>query len=232
LSSPQWTDVLTAFGTVGATVVALALALRLGEVLRKPRLTVTAHPGPPDCQVIEEEIETRTMSGFGPPTPGPVLRGVAFYSRLRIDNEGRRRARNVEVRMTRLWRKENDAFVEDTDFLAMNLKWAHREATSDPLTVPVIDRHLPRHCGFLRFSKPWNNDLANSWIQFDTEVQPLQIGLGRWPTRKKPGTYKAEIAMTADNCKMARSVLLIEFAGTWLDDPAGLAEQGLKVTVI
>ena len=134
--------------------------------------------------------------------------------------------------MTRLWRKDGDAFVEDTDFLAMNLKWAHRETTIDPLTVPVIDRHLPRHCGFCRFSKPWNDDPTRSWIQFNTEVQPLQIGPDRWPTQKKPGTYKAEIALTADNCNPAYRDVLIDFTGEWFDDPAEIAQQSLKVTVV
>lgn len=230
-SQLSWTDVATAIGTVGATTLALGFALRdqIRALFIRPRLTVALRRTPPDCQIITEEHPLQWVGSAGTWGGMPqVLAVPTFYCRLSIGNDGDRRALNVEVRMTRLWRYEAEQsdYVEDRDFLPMNLTWAHAVIG---LAVPVIDPHLPRHCNFCHFSQA--PDTENALMSFNTEVEPLEVGERRWPTKKSPGKYRAEIAVTAENAKPTYRTLEIEFTGTWSDDPVVIAESGLKVEV-
>jgi hypothetical protein len=67
-------------------------------------------------------------------------------------------------------------YVEDWDFLPMNLTWAHLVTG---LAVPVIDPKLPRHCNFCHVAK--TSDPTHALMCFDTEVEPLQVDENRWP---------------------------------------------------
>jgi hypothetical protein len=225
-SGPSTTDWLTAIGTVGATVVALLLAGR--EQLRgfffRPRLEVSVRLGPPDCHVIQEVQEVEWPGHGSTFDTEPV-----FYCRLAVNNVGNRRASQVAVRMTRLWRQaEPGGYVEDADFLPMNMTWAH---IREGLVVPVLDPGLPRHCNLCHFYQPAEGATGPPLIQFDTEVVPFEVGENRWPTKKPPGDYRAEIAVTADNAEPIRRVLEIRFTGEWFIDAETIAERSLRVTV-
>jgi hypothetical protein len=90
LTKPDW---LTAIGTVGATVVALLLAI-VGDRIRwrrQPRLALMIREGPPD----EQSIDVGEWSAAGEPIH-PI---DAYRVRASINNTGAA-ATNVEVRMT------------------------------------------------------------------------------------------------------------------------------------
>lgn len=220
--TPNLAEWLTAIGTVGATSIALILASR--EQIRAwflgPRVHVALRPQPPDCQVIEAVEQFEGMGGFGGTTYN------VFYSRLLIDNHGRSRAKAVGVRMTGLWRREQGAWVEDRDFLPMNLNWAHLA----PRSEPDIDPHLPRHCDLCHFTEPYG-DGAGTLMTLDTELQPNAVGENRWPAIKPPGEYQAEIAVTGANVRSSFWTLVIEFSGKWADSAEQIAREGLTVTV-
>jgi hypothetical protein len=224
-SGPSITDWLTAIGTVGATVVALILAGRewlLGLFFR-PRLEVSVRLGPPDCHIIQEEQE---MEIFGRTS---FTTEAVFYCRMAVNNPGNRRASQVAVRMTKLWLQvEPGRYVEDSDFLPMNLTWAH---IREGLVVPVIEPHLPRHCNLCHFYQLPIGATTLPLLQFDTEVVPFEVGENRWPTQKPPGSYRAEIAVTADNAESIHRILEIAFTGEWFINAETIAERSLRVTV-
>jgi|HubBroStandDraft_6_1064221.scaffolds.fasta_scaffold00015_115 hypothetical protein len=224
---PNWTDVFTAFGTVGATAVAVFLLFRevIVHWIWHPQLEVRLLRRPPDCHIIQEVVQVAY-----PGEPPTSFTRDTFYCRLQVDNVGKRRALEVEVRISRVWRLNEDGqYEEDRDFLPMNLRWANLVAG---LAVPVIDPHLPRHCNLCMFPKSSvPGEPAGPMIQFLTEVRPFKVGPDRWPTFKPPGSYRVEIAVTADNAKPIRKCVDIRFTGEWFDDSVGLAEKALRIAV-
>src|ERR1700674_3645991 len=106
-SSIDWPAWLTAIGTGGAVVVALVLAI-WGEKVRsfwfRPKLDITIEPRPPDCI----KIQTRVTS---PRTGEFIEMSNAYYCRLQVWNHGNVPARDVEVTLLRLHRKEGTRTV-------------------------------------------------------------------------------------------------------------------------
>ncbi len=217
MTNPSLTDWLTAIGTVGATGLAVVLAGRdiVSRWIFHPRLDVALRQGPPDC-VITQITES---------TPAGAMLRQAFYCRLRIQNNGNRRAQGVEVRMICLWRYDSGSYTEDGDFVPMNLLWSHRGT----IGTPVLEPKLPQHCDFCYFQRPIPIGDGKAWMDFATEVQPNQVGPDRWPTKKPPGKYRAEIVITADNAKPKSKILAIDFVGEWSDDPVEMAMNLLRV---
>ncbi|MDQ2981691.1 MAG: hypothetical protein M3R26_05125, partial [Actinomycetota bacterium] len=82
-SLAEW---LTAAGTGGATVVALALGFK--EWAFRPRLKARFSPAN-----ISDRVVTTTYGGG----PAGVVQGVAGYVRLRISNDGRTSAGRTHV---------------------------------------------------------------------------------------------------------------------------------------
>ena len=95
---------------------------------------------------------------------------------------------------------------------------------------PIIDPELPRHCDLCKFVKPMANT-GKSWLEFTIEARPNKVAEDRWPTRKAPGKYRAEITLTADNAMAITkgSTSISRVRGQ--DDPTELAENGLRVEV-
>jgi hypothetical protein len=67
-------------------------------------------------------------------------------------------------------------------------------------------------------------------FEFDTEVNPNQVGPGVWPTRKPPGTYRGRLTVTADNAQPRYFDFEVKYIG-WFADENAMFKEGLTVTV-
>lgn len=214
MADVTWADGLTAVGTVLAVVVALVLA-GWGAIARRlwrPKLGVVYEPRSPDCQIIRVQ---RLVDG--------KFLHRAFYCRVQIHNTGSRRANGVQVRMIRLWRLDGSGLAEeDEDFVPMNLVWTNIGVVQLPALVP----DLPQHCDFCRFEH-----IEPPLVEFCTEATPNQIDEGRWPTKKPPARYRADIAIAAENAETIYRTLDVEFTGNWSDNVDDMAAADLRVTV-
>jgi hypothetical protein len=236
---PSVTDAVTAWSTLAAVVVALLIGLGARDWLRhrlwQPRLGVTIRPGPPDCHIIETEI--RALANLGGmallPSGAIAMQSItgthsfpSFYCRLRVENTGSRMARQVHVRMTKLWRYSDDGVAaEDQDFLPLNLKWSHL----NDITLAALYPELPQHCDLCHVV---HEDPDRSLMDLDTQVTPNQVGPDRYPTRKPPGRYRAQLALYADNVKPIYKNVEMYFTAEWYDDAEQMAQRGLHVTVV
>jgi hypothetical protein len=68
-------------------------------------------------------------------------------------------------------------------------------------------------------------------MDFLTEVTPNELRPGVWPTRKQPGRYLLDIAISANNAKVVYKTLRINFTG-WFDDETEMFSKGLVVSVL
>lgn len=214
----SWTDVLTALGTVGAAVIALVLASwgAISRALFRPKLDLGLRHGSPDCQIIE----VRRI-------PDNALLWLSLYVRLQVKNSGNRRARAVQLRITGLQRYDDTAgWRTDADFIPMYLTWANIGGT----VLEGLQPGLPQHCDLCRFNQSRYPDFP--LLEFITEADPHAVGPDRWPTKKRPGRYRATLAVTADNAKTVRRPVELDFTGEWRDDLDQMLTTGVRVNLI
>ena len=218
--TPTLADWLTALGTISTAALALLLATRdqLSRWIFQPRLRLNIKQDSPDCTTIEAK-------GFKQNSLGVVVpfQETQFYCRFAVDNEGRRRANDVAVRLIRLWRKENTTWVEDTSFFPLFLKWSHVGVT----VTPALDPRLPRHCDFCHCTE-------NEYDRFhlETEVEPYEVAPGVFPTIKPPGTYRFHAAVAASNATAQYAIVELTFDGVWSDDAIEMATKHLVPNVL
>lgn len=217
--TPTLADWLTAIGTISTAALALLLATRdqLQRWLFQPRLRLKIKQGSPDCTTIEAKGVMQTPKGIVP------FQETQFYCRFSVDNDGRRRANDVAVRLIRLWRQEKAAWVEDESFFPLFLKWSHVGLT----VTPALDPRLPRHCDFCHCTEN-----EHDRFHLETEVEPYEVSPGVFPTVKPPGTYRFHAAVTAANAPAQYAIVELTFDGQWSDDTTEMATHHLAPNVL
>jgi hypothetical protein len=201
-------------------VAGLALAIALwGDDLRawrrRPRLTVTIRPGPPDFQKVSLAADSER------PTRD------AYWARICIANDSRTAATNVEVRMLRLWwRVGNGTFEPDPDFLPISLLWAR----GHNVTTRVVHKDLPKFIDLLLVEQP--EEASEARFRFQTEVVPKAVRPGIWPTIKPAGTYRLDLAATSDEGHATFTTVEIQFSGRWVDSEAEMFASELRLAVV
>ncbi len=200
-------------------IIAVVLAGWGDEIRRmvsRVKLTILFKNSAPDCQLIQATMpeEFRTFK---------VNTAVV---RFRVGNDGSAPATNVEARLIRVWRSNGHAFVEDTDFLPLNLLWSNVNTT----TTRVIHRGLPKHCDLLQAVNQGPDTPMT--FRFLTEVIPGEVRPGVQPTIKPAGVYRARVAVTADGAEPAYKVFDIRFSGRWTDVEVDMFGKELEVRLL
>src|SRR5580693_1551142 len=110
LFTAEW---LTAIGTVGATVLALVLALwgeKLTRWFIRPELSLKTNVGRPDSEGVHRQVN-------GTPS------GLAYFFRLAIRNKGNTAANDVQIFLNKIERLVGGKPEPVTAFTPMNLLW-------------------------------------------------------------------------------------------------------------
>lgn len=214
---------LGALATVAAVLVALfaALAALLGALAtlaavlvalfkdefwrwwREPELAIRSEPKPPDWHM------GKTVDGY-----------ECYYLRLWIRNTGGSPATHVEVFASRLLQQKegSDEFDEERSFLPMNLKWAH----SQELFRERINPKMGRHCDLGHISDPSFKPVHKESLPNVCDRQTLLCLAVEAPpiTRVhllRPGTYRLELTIAADNAAPKKIWVKIVHGGGWFD---------------
>jgi hypothetical protein len=209
--TPEW---LTAFGTIGACVIALILALfskRIEHWMDHPNLSVDAVVRRPDA-----DRATRWQQLV--PAWRPV--GEAWFFRLRVKNNGDVPARDVQVFLDHVERSDasgNFSIVER--FTPMNLRWAHSGKTTRDVLLPQI----PVFCDFIHISDPRQKELTGenlNGVAPEAGVMCLDVEV---PTSShghllEPGTYHFHLILGAKNIAPLPFAVQVMYSGTWSDD--------------
>lgn len=208
-----------AIATLLAVVAALVIAIWgdwLKSLASRPKLTISISMKPPDCHRIQT---TATL-----PT-GLATTFDTYYFRLWVGNDGNAAAKNVGVRAIKLSQLDaaSGKYVDDPHFMSMDLTWSHAGGS---VVVAKIDPKLPKHCDLAHVDNP-----SSTHLQLNTEVTPNVVAPGVWPTIKPAGTYRLEVAVTADNAPPVYRTLRIVFDGKWYASETDMFTKGVVISV-
>jgi hypothetical protein len=210
--TPDW---LAAIGTVGATVLALILALReeITKLFVHPKLELDASIRAPSVQKTKWRHNGTDL-------------GDVWYFRLAITNKGNAVARDVQVFLASVEQLTDGKFVPVKRFSPMFLKWAHVGA----VTTPALWPEMPRFCDLVHITDPTyrrslREDLPGvnplyGVLALDLEVLPNQQG-----HLLEAGTYQFTFKLAASNCSARTEKRRVEFSGLWFPDEEAMFKQ-------
>lgn len=153
-----------------------------------------------------------------------------YYYRLKVLSKNRIAPENLELMVTKKWKKNGDEFILDNTFLPMSLKWSH-------YGKPILDNIAPglfKFCDFGSIIHPdFQNDILSEFgfsvkqggvsLSMDLETQPYtgsHILL--------PNIYRFELSLAGKNFKKITKIFEIGFSDYWNDDENQMLNHGLK----
>jgi hypothetical protein len=208
-----FTNALAAVSLVVATIALFKERLLLR--LFGPRLDLRFDPshGADLHMTVSQVVSIQT---------GAVMARIpCLYVRLRVCNIGRSTAEMVEVSIKELHRRVGTAaaYTRDSNFLPLNLKWAH---TGKPLRERVSPGS-EKYCDLLHVLRP--TPPATPIAELDLEVQPA--------TRSgflEPGRYRIVLEVAASNARASTFSADLLIPDTWSDDVEGFGQHGFYLT--
>lgn len=201
--TPDW---LTAFGTVGATLLALVLAgwNWISSLLFRPELRIDISKLPPYSE------QTAWTNGAR----------VTYY-RLSVENKRKTIARDVHVFLESVYQFGADGEMFPAPrFRPMFLKWSH----VGEITMPALWTGMPRFCDLLHITEPTRKESVgenvpgvsqfHSVMALDLEAQPNSLG-----HLLEPRKYLLKLKIAAENCPPQAESVSVMFDGLWYPDP-------------
>jgi len=218
LTLMHWAPLLAA----GATLLAVLVALFRESFFlwwRRPQLTATIRPEPPDCNKSQVRLSTGMVS--------------AYYFRLWVKNIGRSTATGVQVFAAQLQRRHADGtFRREQRFLPMNLRWSHTGVVFSDRIAPQMGQHcelgivFPLNATDPMIIRPAKLPSGKTHFQLETEVRPFTGN-----SSLEPGTYLLRVLVAASNATPRAFNLAISVLGDWYDDEAEMLSKGVGVKV-
>jgi hypothetical protein len=218
-----------AIGTIAAVLVALFYD-PLRRWWTRPKLKLSIQTEPPDCMMLRWGQRISMGRGYAH-WDGPV-----YYMRLRIANEGRRKAENVQVRVIGVDRAMGGRYVPVQEFPPLNLSWANRDRES----LLTVHRHTFEHCDLAHIHKPsdrsrlefeerkWDRvNPANTILSIDTAVRSYAL-----PHLQPAGEYRLHLLMVSDDTAPIEGIAEISLNGQWYDDEKEMREKGVTVRLV
>ena len=195
LVNPEWAAAFVAL------FLGLAGIFELENRIFRPKLKIFIKMSPPDCHPIDMK------DGQG------KISASVYYLRFRIENVGKKEAKDVQVMMTRLEEFNGQNFVMKDSFLPLNLTWSNIGGYS----VQSIPTHTFRHCdfGYITEGSHMNMILSSfglksngfkAILKTDTIVQPNTGSHIIFP-----GKYKLWVNVSASNADTIEKVFEINF---------------------
>lgn len=211
---------------VAAAALTAAFLPYVVKWCRRPRLGIaisSASRG--DCHKIAYEW-------VGVDRGGEVRRkrvGDAYFVRLRVNNRGGP-ARDVEVFLAKVVRRDEGHVRSFTNYLPMNLKWSHIDPPEwesyRGAVLPSLPGRTCKHCDLIRIEQPPNASSESPLMLVQTFVMPTH------PYNRLPrGTYTLELQVVAANAEPVKQLLDVSYRGSWREDPNEMFGPGGQLHV-
>ena len=201
----NWATAIGTWGLFGAAFLTIIVALfRPREWWLRPKLRLTITHRAPDSDTF------------------PTSDARWHFFRLRIWNDGRRAAHDVQVFAAKLCRCKStvaedgtasDKWPEVQTFMPLHLDWSHFRDVNErdkpaPYNLDVLAPGIYRHCNLAYIRRDGHSDTTR--MQVTTMVEPSNKG-----SVLKPGTHRLEIWVSSAETKPIKTVVQIHFSGRW-----------------
>lgn len=184
---------MTAFGTVGAVVLALFLHVIRKRYLR-PRLEIEFINEPPICRSSGLRIAER----WGAYTTVPT-----YWIRLRVKNNGRSIARGCEGKLIRIIFASN--MKEKTDFDPIILHWS--SGLRHPVKRNPIDINKEGDYDYLDLVYAREDDPNKFYLQEEGRSESNPRGIDMTPSRQD---YILHVVVYGKNCSPCPGTFLLK----------------------
>jgi len=185
---------LTAIGTIGATLVALAFGVGLRERLSRPKVGLRF-----SADNISDQLLTSTVLGVR-----------SAWVRLRVANDGRTAAERVRVSVLGAERRSDETWEQAApEVVGATLRWSNRP------NEPTLD--IPP-----RSERPL--DLFSILGELANQGElPMELAIGpvvpaNNAHRLAPGGWRLLLEVSADNTPPVTAYMSFRFDGYWTDN--------------
>jgi hypothetical protein len=223
-------DWLIAFGTILVAIVAI-FQDKIRSWIWKPKLNCEINLSPPDCHSTLLRYQSP-----GYPEHGEDVWAQTYYFRLRISNTGNTSAKNAEVILTEILKKEGDKFKKLKDFSADNLLWS----TLDKMYCDYISPGTFKFCNIGHVVDPKERgklpgedngfiNLADGEtsfffdVRFKSNIMYHIVG---------PGIYIIAVKIGSENAKTISRKYEINITGKWHYEEARMFNEGVSIKQI
>jgi hypothetical protein len=226
-----WVGAIATFLGVIATFLAVLVALFKEDVRslwRRPVLKARILLAPPDCHKTE-------LISVNQATGQILGRWPCYYFRIWVENTGIQRAEQVQVFAAGLSRRQADGtFKQETQFLPMNLRWAHsQQRPGGPEIFALgISPGMGKHCDLGHMPHPEMRRLTNESLpNVPADQTILSLDLEVAPIARShliaPGMYRLLLRLAAANSKPVEKTIEINITGQWHDDETRMFSDGI-----
>jgi len=157
-----------------------------------------------------------------------------YHFRIWVENSGKSRADQVQVFVSRLFRRAADGtFREDRHFSPMNLKWSYGEE----VYAQGISPGMGKHCDFGRIVEPDCRSEVGDFIRGVASEQTIFSLITEWRSNTgshllAPGTYRIELRLAAANSRPVSQTVELTVSGNWFADEERMFQDGIGLRVV
>lgn len=217
-----------AVGTITLAIVAIWQD-KIRAWVSKPELDIDVEMSPRDCH---KTFITKRQSPLRLSENGTDC----YYLRIRVKNEGNRRAEMVEVFVADLLKKQADGtFKRVESFMPMDLLWSHIRKPFFDIISPGMEKHCdvghiidPAKNAEFGYKKDPGEDIQDkTWLSLDLEVKPNTMS-----HLLEPGIYRLTLLIASSNTKPIEKTLEINHTGEWFSDETKMLSEGVGLKIV
>ncbi len=240
LSLTRWLII----ATFSASFIALIIALWgkwLSSIFFKPKLRFYYDHKWPDA--IKIPFTTRIITNT--PVPKSEISDFtwSYFLRFRIKNNGNKSAKNVEVIVNKIEKKNIDGnYHPYKPFIPLNLGWSN---TRGQIYYSLIPPKIEKHCdlGFVlhpqkrQIDELIDYDEQGITTSYDDKDVIFQISFVIKPNVIEsyyllPGTYKLELIAVSSNSKIKSQKFELILEDKWLDNSDKMLAESIGLKLI
>jgi hypothetical protein len=232
--SPEW---VTAAGTIGLALVAFAAIFtdQIREWIRHPEWKVSFQPTHPDCNRIRLDVRGPVQTAVGIQIQ-TFVSAETHYIRVRVRNDGKLGAQDVEVSVLEVRHKGNADRVFKP--MAMNTPWGLIWAHFASHVLPRLPVGSERHIDIGHVVDPQKRSEIDGEDRPGSDPKKTLFCLAFFVKANTaeylldPGEYEIDFRIFAANSKPSEVFTFsLNHTGKWFLDEAQMYRDGLGLSV-
>jgi hypothetical protein len=221
--SNNWTDTLTAIGTLLAVITTVFFFLyeRIKIYWNRPILKIGINLTPPECHKTTAISNQKLYS--------------AFWFRLFVKNSGKSNATNLEVIIEKVEKLVDCKWTTFPGFLPSNLVWTHINESNLKNLLPGTTKNVD--FGYIldpagRISNPAESNLEQT-ISMTENVFRVNISIQPFNAYNiiEPGDYLFHLIAGASNSEECRGKFQLSFKKDWTQDETKMLSEIVSIKI-